>query len=160
MLVDIAYSGVHSVHFEYLQNCIAHCDHNIFSFRILVVLFIFPFLCRFPFPSDESIFFYAICSFFLKYILGQNQLFSLQLFSVILSWVPFFKMSIVLCFLVWHQDHVMLMLDHCWGYHCLIAVHTAMQSVLNVCWGYLGTAAECGTKGAKGNLGPWRLVQK
>ena len=28
------------------------------------------------------------------------------------------------------------------------------------CLGYLGTAAEYGTKGAKGNVGPWRLVQK
>ena len=28
------------------------------------------------------------------------------------------------------------------------------------CLGYLGTTAECGTKGAKGNLGPSRLDQK
>ena len=55
--------------------------------------------------------------------MGQNQFFSLRLFAVILSQVPFCRISILIWFPVWYKYFTLLMLDHYWGCHWIGSVH-------------------------------------
>ena len=103
---------------------------SFFSFGIFVLQCLFILFFKFPFPSDKIILFLWSLIFNIKYILCQNQFVSLHLFVITLSQVTFCWLLIVLLFPVWHQDFSLLLLDHCWGYYWLRAVHPAKQSIL------------------------------